>query len=187
MKNKLIILLLVLAMLLISCTSQNKQIVTINKSIEKATPLTEQVTNETIIENYISSFLTKGYSKYYIINCVECEILSQEVENGKLEAVIHTNMDTNNPLKNPDTVPYIQEAKEKAYKENDPEMKHILQQQYMTLYSEYLKPTESNFAFKLTAELKDGKINEDTIQLFIETDVANGVKYIPAEEILPKN
>jgi hypothetical protein len=34
--------------------------------------------------------------------------------------------------------------------------------------------------------MKDNKINEETIQLFIEIDADNGVKYEPAEEILPK-
>jgi hypothetical protein len=185
MNNKFIILLLVLAMLFVSCTNQNEQIVTINKSIEKATPITEQVTNETIMKNYISNFLATGYSKYYIINSIESDILSQGIENDKFEAIIHTNMNCNNPLKNPDSIPYIQEVKEKAYKESDPEKKHILQQEYMILYSEYLKCFDSNYAFKLTAEMKDNKINEETIQLFIEIDADNGVKYEPAEEILP--
>jgi hypothetical protein len=185
MKSKLIISLLILVTLFSGCTNQNKQIAVSNEIIDKIVPPTEQITNEIIIENHISDFLTKGYSKYYLINNIESKITKLTAENDKLEAIIYTKMNTNNPLKNPDTLPHIQAAKEKAYKESNPDKKHILMQEYITLYSEYLRSSDSNFIFKLAAELNSDKINEDTILLFIEVDADNGVRYEPAERILP--
>ncbi|MBA1335103.1 MAG: hypothetical protein HPY66_0725 [Firmicutes bacterium] len=143
--------------------------------------------NEDVMEKYISDFLKNGYSRYYIINSIASEFRSIKTDEGKLEAIVFTTMNSNVPPKDPDTVPYIIEAKEKAQKETDPEKKKILQNEYETLKNKYGKPNDSNFVFMLTANLIDGKIDEKSIKLFLEQDTENNkVMYIPAEEILPK-
>ncbi len=142
-----------------------------------------------MIKKYITNFLTAGYSKYYTINSIKCDIREYKVKDTKVEAIINTTMNSNVPIKtgmNVDTVPYIKEAKEKAQKETDPVRKKILQNEYEGMAKEYGKPDDTNFGFKLTADLIDNKIDEKSIKLFFEEDDGpNGVKYAPAEEALP--
>lgn len=82
---------------------------------------------------------------------------------------------------------YIIEAKKNAQEETDPQRKKILQNEYETIANEYGKPSESNFQFKLTANLVDGHIDKKSIKLFFAQDLGQSVRYIPAEEILPKS
>jgi hypothetical protein len=177
---------LILILFSVSCTNQNKPLNTSNNDIIEITPQIEQESKEAIMHSYISKFLTEGYCKHYVINSIESKILEQNAENNKIEAIINTKMTACNPLKNPDTVPYIKAVKEKAFKETNADKKHMLQQEYMTLYSEYLKPFDNNFSFKLIAELLDDKIKESSIELLIQTEGNEVVKYVPAEEILPQ-
>jgi hypothetical protein len=186
MISRFVVFLIILIVFSVGCTRQPEQITTINNTIEEATPTKVLDLKEVVMKEYISEFLTKGYSYYYGINSIESNVIMQHYENNKIEAMVYTNMNNCNPVKDPDTVPYIMAAKEKAFKERDSDKKHKLQKEYLRLYSEYLKPFESNFTFKLTAELENNEINEASIQLFIETAAAQGVKYEPAESILPK-
>lgn len=195
MKVKFIIFILVLMVLSVSCTAQNsqltfdnkdRQINTNNGNSEDALNTVDPTSDEIIMKAYISDFLKKGYDKYYIINSIECNIINKTSDNNKIEAIIHVNMNANNLAKNPDTIPYIKSVKDKASEETSPDIRLKLQKEYLTLYSEYLKPFENNFTFKFISDMKDDKINEEAIQLFIETDDNQGIKYKPAEEFLPK-
>jgi len=141
------------------------------------------------ISGYISTFLRQGYSKYYDINLIEFRFNSLAINNGKLEAEVMTTMKyrPKDLASDPDTVPYIKEAKEKAQKENDPAVKKMLQGQYETLKSEYGKVEGSNFTFKFTANVVDNDIDDNSIKLYSVQDAApNHTEYIPAEDILPK-
>lgn len=186
MKRIFMIIILFLSVLFVSCMNQKVQTTAININSQETPPPVEIISKEVIIKEYISDFLTKGYRDHYVINSIESDIIKQSEENNKIEAIVCTNMNNCNPIINPDTVPYIMAAKEKAFKETNPDKKHTLQQEYLTLYGEYLKPFENNFTFKLIAQLKNESIDEASIQLFIETDQNQGVKYEPAEDILPK-
>lgn len=144
------------------------------------------VANEAVIKNCIADFLTKVYSKYYIINSIKSGFRQNKVQGSTIEAVVFTTMNFNVPPRDPETVPFIKDAKEKAQNETNPERKKIRQKEYQTYVSEYGKPQDINFVFKFTANLVNGKIKEESIQLFAEQDAENGVTYTPADEILPK-
>lgn len=179
-------------LLLVGCTNLNEQKGAIKSSTtEEITSSTNLLINGDIMKKYITDFLTTGYSKYYTINSIKYEIRKYKVKDTKAEAIIFTTMNSNIPAKadmNPDTVPYIKEAKEKAQKETDPARKKILQNEYETMANEYGKPSDSNYTFKLTADLIDNKIDEKSIKLFLEEDGPNNsVIYTPAEEVLPQN
>ncbi len=158
------------------------------KQITKSAPIISSDANEEIMRKYISDFLQKGYSKYYIINSINCDFRSKIINAGKLEAIVYTTMNSNVPPKDPDTVPYLIGLKEKAQKETNPERKKILQQEYETLRSEYGKPNDGNFIFKLTANMADNKIDEKSIKLYFDATAAANSEpiYVPAEDILPK-
>lgn len=143
--------------------------------------------NDNTIKKYITEFLTKGYSKYYIINSIDIRIDEIKVNNSDLEAYILTTMNSNVLPKDPETVPYIQEAKLKAQRETNPERKKVLHHEYETLAKEYGKPNDANFFFKLTAKQINNRIAENTIALFHEQESSEGLIYVPADEILPPN
>jgi|GEM_PF-2568307 len=145
--------------------------------------------NQGIITSYISNFLTQGYAKYSAIQRINHRFVSQEIKRGQLEAVVMTTMRSRpkNPASDPDTVPYIKEAKEKAQKESDPERKKMLQEQYETMKKEYGRAEDSNYTFKFTADVVQDKIDENSIKLYIVQDAApNHTVYMPAEDILPR-
>ncbi len=146
------------------------------------------LTNEDIMKMYITDFLTKGYSKHYVINSIKCEFRETKVKDAKLEAIIFTTMNYYliSYKQDPDTVPYIRQAKEKAQKETNPKTKQILQKEYETMAKEHTMPFDSNYVFKLTGNLVNGKIDVKTVRLFLEGDGPNGLVYTPAEKILPR-
>ncbi|OGO79243.1 MAG: hypothetical protein A2Y23_01305 [Clostridiales bacterium GWB2_37_7] len=187
MKSKSIIFILVLVVYSVSCTAQYKELNTSNYNNKVVAAPEESISNEVIMRNYISDFLTKGYSEHYVVNSIESQFIKQKEASDELEAIIYTEMVICNPSKDPDTVAYIKDIKDKAYQETNIDKKHRLHQEYLTLYSEYLMPTSNNFPFMLTAKLRNGKIEVESIQLFIEIDAENGVRYEPAEGILPKS
>lgn len=182
----------VIAMLCITlaagCTKPAQPVNTDDTSNRPETnPVAQTISDEAVMKRYIADFLTKGFSKYYTIDSIESQLIKQETKDNKLEAIFFTKMMNRNTAKHPDTVPYIKEAKEKAAREKDPERKLALQRQYLILYTEYLKPSESNFEFKITAELKDGKVDPSTLNIFTAIDGNQIVTYEPAEKLLPKN
>lgn len=179
-----------IVLLSVGCTNQNKQNNTIhnNDNKEVVSPL-ESAINEDIMQKYITDFLTRGYSKHYIINYINCEFREKKIKGAKIEAIIFTTMNYNymNFKQNPDTVPYIREAKEKAQKETNPKIKAIRQYEYETMAKEHGEPFNSYYGFKLTGNIVNGQIDEKSIRLFIEQDGPDGhsVIYTPAEKMLP--
>ncbi|HEX9061321.1 MAG TPA: hypothetical protein VF941_14165, partial [Clostridia bacterium] len=154
------------------------------KDSTEVVSLKSSMTNEDIMKKYVTDFLTKGYSKHYIINNINFRFGENKASGAKFEAIIFATMNSKVPPGDPEAVPYIQEAKEKAQRESKPETKKVLQNVYETMVKEYGKPFDTNYNFKLTADLVNGKIDEKTIKLFIEQD--DGKRYAPAGEILPK-
>lgn len=166
---------------LVGCGNKDEEKIAVNSPAKNST---EMATNDEIIKEYVTKFLFDGYSKYYIVNGVEIEFLEKKILNSQIEAIILATMNSNVPPKDPETVPYIMEAKKKAQEETDPQRKKILQHEYETMAKEYGKPSDTNFQFKLTANLIDGQIDRNTIQLFYAVDYGKSVSYQPAEEKL---
>lgn len=162
---------------------------TVKDKIQPTQLKDDSTANQEIVAAYISNFLKQGYAKYYVIQEINHRFVSQQVKDGQLEAVVMTTMKSRpkNLASNPDTVPYIKEAKTKAQQESDPDRKKMLEEQYATLKREYGRVDESNFSFKLTAHLDGEMIDEESIKLYYVQDAApNHTEYRPAEEILPK-
>lgn len=177
---------------LTSCTKQNEKISMDNKNtpnVDMSSMISQS--NKDIMNKYITEFLIKAYSKYYIVNSVKCEFIKGNIKDGKIETIILTTISSNVPPKDPETVPYIIEAKEKAQRETDPKIKSVLQNVYETMAKEYGKPNDTNYMYKFTANLINGEIDKNSIRLYNEVDDYNGegnllgVKYVPAEEYLP--
>ena len=168
-----------MALLFTGCAVLNQQ--------KNITSKEELETNEQIMKDYISVFFRDGYAGYYNINNIQFEFVESKANDADMEAIILTIMNASDASKtDPESVPYIKDAKERAQKETNSERKTVLQKEYETLLQEYGKPFDSSFFLKLTAKLQDGKIHKESIKLFLEQESGNGVLYIPAEEILPK-
>ena len=144
--------------------------------------------NKEIMRKHISDFLNNGYSKYYIINSINCNFQSEIINEGNMEAIVFTTMNSNIPYQDPDTAPYMIQLKEKAQNETNPERKKILEYEYQIQKDEYGKPHDSNYIFKLTAKLTGYIIDEKSIKLYFDATAAANSKptYFPAEDILPK-
>ncbi|NLW92697.1 MAG: hypothetical protein GXY34_14010 [Syntrophomonadaceae bacterium] len=135
---------------------------------------------------YISDFLRKGYGKYYAIQEIDHHFVSQQVKDGDFEAVVTTTMQSRpkNLASDPDTVPYIKEAREKAERETDPAVKKVDQKIYETMKQEYGRVGESNYTFKFTAHLDGETIDENSIKLYLVQDAEpNHSEYLPAEDL----
>jgi hypothetical protein len=80
---------------LVSCTSQE---LSQNPIEEKPVITNEQISNpasnQEIMEKYIRDFLISGYSKYYTINIITFEGWNEKTDNGKLEAIVLTTMNS---------------------------------------------------------------------------------------------
>lgn len=192
--NVLIIVVCSVFLFLTSCQSQNESGNIIDEDVMKEVDNTLDVeTNELdieasqqFIERYITDFLTQGYSKYYVIEKIEFDFWEIGIQDEKLEALVLTSM-YHSPLskKDPDSIPYIKSAKDKMLKETDSDKKKILQNEYEALVDDFIKPTMGNYVFKFTSDIKNGKIDEKSINFLLEQDAENGVEYIPAERVLP--
>lgn len=147
----------------------------------------ENVANENVMKAYITDFLTKGYSKHYKINHINCEFREKKTADSEIEAIIFTTLNYNflSYQADPDTIPYIKQAKEKAQTETDPKIKQILQKEYETMATEHGQPFNSNYLYKLTGHLVNGKLDAKSISLFLEEEGTNGPVYTPAEKVLP--
>lgn len=171
------------------CTNQKTQNNTVPGSTDKVIRSADSASNKNVMKKYITDFLTKGYSNHYIINSVNCEFREIKVTDSELVAIIFTTMNYNflSYKADPDTIPYIKQAKEKAQKETNPKTKEILQKEYETMAKEHANPFDSNYLFKLTGNLVNGKIDVKSISLFLEGDGPNGPIYTPAEKMLPSD
>lgn len=189
MKNKIVrmaFLFMLLFMVMLSAAACTKQDTIRNVPPQPVASTSEPATNEQIAKQHIMSFLTNGYSKYYRILGFESEVWKETAADGKYELLVLITMKNANSYKDPNTVPYIKEMREKALRETDPQKKLKLQKEYDDIVQQYNKPVDTNFVFKVTADMISDKIDEKTIQLLIEQDGPGGVIYVPAEEILPR-
>lgn len=95
----------------------------------------------------ISAYLKEKYinvfSPYYELLDFIIYDYQEEIIDGKVEAVFHYKVIEKNYDKDPDTVEYIKEAKERGDKN------------YQIYYDEYLQPREMNFYFKAVIDEND--------------------------------
>ena len=96
------------------------------------------------ISAYLKEEYTNSFSKYYELLDFTISDYQEEVVDGNIEAVFHYKVIEKNYDRDPDTVEYIKEAKEKG------------DRYYQTYYDEYLQPRESNFYFKAVIDENDG-------------------------------
>ena len=109
------------------------------------------------ISAYLKEECINVFSPYYELLDFIISDYKEEVANGNVEAVFHYKMINKNYDRDPDTVEYIKEAKERGDKN------------YQIYYDEYLKPQENNFYFKAVID-ENGEITLYTKNLAIESD-----------------
>ena len=149
-KMKKIILTSLIMLLAIGLTACND--ISAQKEINSITKVSEasgdtEVATDNINYNKISEYMEEecknAFSPYYELLDFEISSYQEEIVNGNVETtflykVIHKNYD-----KDPDTVGYIKEAKERGDKN------------YQQLYDEYLQPKEMNFYLKAIIDKND--------------------------------
>lgn len=136
------------------------------------------------ISAYLKEECINVFSPYYELIDFIISDYKEEVVNGSVEAVFNYKVIDKNYDRDPDTVEYIKEAKERGDKN------------YQQLYDEYLQPKESNFYFKAVID-KNGEITLYSKNLAIddeweETEISNYIIKSPEEiseinEYLKKN
>lgn len=114
-------------------------------------------TNYDKISAYLKEECINVFSPYYELLDFIISDYREEVVNGNIEAVFNYKMIDKNYDRDPDTVEYIKEAKERGDKN------------YQQLYDEYLKPKENNFYFKAIID-KNGEITLYTKNPAINSD-----------------
>lgn len=102
-----------------------------------------EVTNYDKVKAYMEGECRKAFSPYYELLDFQITDYQEEVVNGNIESIFLYRLIHKNYTKDPDTVPYIKEAKESGNKH------------YQQMYDEYLKPQEMNFHFKTIIDEKD--------------------------------
>jgi hypothetical protein len=121
-------------------------------------------------EEYVVNYFEEAYSPHYQIEDFEfsnTELFENEVS---VEATFYLKMIYKNFDKSPNTVDYIRNEK-------NPEIKK-------RLIEEYSQIQESNFGLKLLAEIDNGKLDLDTVEILASDGVVNN-KYYPIDEYLP--
>lgn len=143
MKKFLVLLLSIISSsCFISCTttptSKSNNVVTESSTI----------TAKDTIATYLEEECKKVFSPYYEILDSQISDYKEETVNGNIEATFLYTMIHKNYDKDPDTVGYIQSAKESG------------NPHYQKLYDEYLALKEANFYFKVMID------ENDTITLY---------------------
>ncbi len=96
------------------------------------------------ISSYLQEESIKVFSPYYeLLGFIIFDYGDEEVINGNIETVFHYTIIHKNYDRDPDTVEYIKEAKERGDKN------------YQIYYDEYLKPKNMNFYFKAVISEND--------------------------------
>lgn len=88
------------------------------------------------VSEYMEEECRKAFSPYYELLDFQISDYQKEVVNGNVEAIFSYKLIYKNYDKDPDTVGYIKEAKERGNKN------------YQQMYDEYLQPREMNFHLK---------------------------------------
>ncbi|NLJ58940.1 MAG: DUF4825 domain-containing protein [Tissierellia bacterium] len=126
-------------------------------------PLMITVSNKEKISAYLKEECINAYSPYYEILDFIISDYKEEVVNGQVEAIFHYKLITKNYDRDPDTVEYIKEAKERG------------DDYYQIYYDEYLQPQENNFYFKAVID-ENNYITLYTRNVAIESDEWHQVK-----------
>lgn len=116
--------------------------------------------------NHMINLFTPVFSPYYQVKGFKVSDSRYYEDDTGIEFEFIFTMINQNYYKDPDTVEYIKEAKE-----NDSKY-------YQQMYDEYNQPKEGNFYLKFTANLIDGEIDKNSIQVFTNISPV-GVEYIP--------
>lgn len=133
----------------------------------------QENTNYDKINAYLKEEFTNVFSPYYELLDFIISDYKEEVINGNVEAVFNYKVIDKNYDRDPDTVEYIKEAKERGDKN------------YQQLYDEYLQPKESNFYFKAVID-KNGEItlytkNPAIDSIWEEVEISNYIIKSPEE------
>mgnify|MGYP001409918188 CR=1 FL=1 len=111
-------------------------------------PLTASSSNKDKINDYLIEKSINTFSLYYeLLNFIISDY-HEEVVDGNVEAIFSYTIVHKNYDRDPDTVQYIKEAKERG------------DENYQTYYDEYLQPQDMNFYFKAVVD------ENDTITLY---------------------
>jgi hypothetical protein len=149
MKKIIMILLAMLVVFVVSACSDTvtQKEIDSTTSINEASVETEETTDDTNydkVSTYMEAECRTTFSPYYELLDFQISDYQEEVVNGNVEAVFLYTLMHKNYDKDPDTVAYIKEAKERGNKN------------YQQMYDEYLQPKEMNFHFKVGIGKKDG-------------------------------
>ncbi|MGL4798110.1 MAG: hypothetical protein ACRCWY_01750 [Cellulosilyticaceae bacterium] len=129
-------------------------------SDEKEVIKKEETTEEKVLA-YLQQKLLPHFEAHYEVLGDGLSYYKETIlEDGSIEALIMYTVKYKNHDKDPDTVGYIKEAKEK----NDP--------YYQTYYDEYLKPQEANYAEMKVVISPDGEMT-----LYQDMDPHSGEKW----------
>lgn len=142
----------------ITWKNQEKEIVFFDITVKA-----DESSNHDKISTYLKEECINVFSPYYELLDFIISDYHEEVVNGNVEAVFNYKMIDKNYDKDPDTVEYIKEAKERGDKN------------YKQLYDEYLQPKESNFYFKAVID-ENGEITLYSKNPAIDNDEWNEVK-----------
>lgn len=126
--------------------------------IPKDLKTTSNSTNYEKVNVYMEEESRKAFSPYYELLSFEISDYQEDIINGNVEAVFFYKLIHKNYDKDPDTVGYIKEAKERG---------NI---NYQQLYDEYLQPKEMNFQLKAVIG------GNDSITLYSNDD-PKGIKW----------
>ncbi|MBO5059887.1 MAG: hypothetical protein J6C82_03125 [Clostridia bacterium] len=117
------------------------------------------------VKEYLQEKYTQAYKPYYDTTLVEQLSGYKESideKNKTLTAEFTMNAKFRNYYKDPDTVEYIKDAKRIAESSDDEYYRKL----YNTYYNEYNSVKDANYTLKLTAKLKRGKIDTDSVMLY---------------------
>ena len=119
-----------------------------------------------VFSNHMINIFIPAYSPYYQMKGFKVSDLGYHEDDTGIKFEFIFTMIHQNYYKDPDTVNYIKEAKE-----NNSE-------NYQQMYDEYNQPKEANYYLKFTANVVNGQIDENSIQVFTNVSPV-GVEYVP--------
>lgn len=143
-------------------SDEEKEIVTV--TFEDDSELPEEYRE--VFSNHMINIFVPAYTPYYQMKGFKVSDLRYYEDDIGIEFEFIFTMVHQNYYKDPDTVDYIKEAKENNSKN------------YQQLYDEYNQPQEGNFYLKFTANIINGQIDENSIQVFTNISPV-GVEYVP--------
>lgn len=160
------------------------------------------------IEQNVSKVLTNGFSQYYTINNIKVGFHDLKVNDGNVEADLSVTMNTTLKAKNVEELPYVKgmlkkvnlsdfsyESKGKTDEAVVKANKGILNNEQLAKVSkevdfrfndlkQYInKASDNNFVLKVTANVSNDAILQDSIKILAE----NVDTFLPVEKLLPRS